>query len=243
MSDVNLTRSARPPALVRPGGVPGHNRTLLNANRQAMLLLGMSMDATGDPKGRILREWRLQLGIDPSLLATQACMSLSQLYELEDGGHSRFYSDSLRRQAARRVARLLGLDWDRIEAKDQGAQPSISNVVALQRTPVTVNGVLAAAAMAPPAMDADVPLATPLGTPPPAVAAEQAIPMGLAAPASETLLVEPPGGQFTSSAKASPQPSSSGWSTLLALLLVVVAGAAAGYGFAEYSPYRLYWPW
>ena len=72
---------------VRPGGVPGHYRTLLNANRQAMLLLGMSMDATGDPKGRILREWRLQLGIDPSLLATQACMSLSQLYELEDGGH------------------------------------------------------------------------------------------------------------------------------------------------------------
>lgn len=241
MSDVNLTRSARPPALVRQGGVPGHNRTLLNANRQAMHQLGTPMDATVDPKGRILREWRLQLGIDPSLLATQACMSLSQLYELEDGGHSRFYSDSLRRQAARRVARLLGLDWDRIEAGVQSEQPSISNVVALQRTPVTVNGVLEVAMMKPAVTADGVPIGTPFVAP--ALADEQAIPMGLAAPASETLLVEPQGGKFTPETKTPTAPKSSGWSTLLALLLVVVAGAAAGYGFAEYSPYRLYWPW
>jgi len=142
------------------------------------------------------------------------------------------------------VAKLLGLDWDQIEAGVHTEQPGSSNVVTLQRPPAAKEtlpvAAMAAAAMTPAFEGVHAPVAVP------AVALDsdvQAIPMGLAAPASETLLVEPQGGMFTTEAKTPTAPKSSGWSTLLALLLVVVAGAAAGYGFAEYSPYRLYWPW
>ncbi len=257
MPDLNFTRSVRPPALVRQGGVPGHARTLQNANREAMHMLGMPMDTPGDPKGRVLRECRLQQGIDPSLLATQACMSLSQLYELENGGHSRFYSDSLRRQAARRVARLLGLDWDQIEVGEPSQSPSTSNVVSLQRTLATGSALHVASVMTPAVSPVEAPVSAggDLSVEAPAVvtaanadanaeADAHAVSMGLATPACETLLVQPPGGEFAATVKASSAPTkSSGWSTLFALLLVVMAGAAAGYAFAEYSPYRLYWPW
>jgi hypothetical protein len=95
----------KPSALLRPSNAPGRIRSLQSANRDALHMLGHAAQSTGDLKGQALRQLRVQLGIDPSLLATQACMSLSQLYELEDGGNSRFYSDSLRRQAGRRVIR------------------------------------------------------------------------------------------------------------------------------------------
>lgn len=252
MPNLNFTRSVRPPALVRQGSVPGHARTLQNANREAMHMLGMSMDTPGDPKGRVLRECRLQQGIDPSLLATQACMSLSQLYELENGGHSRFYSDSLRRQAARRVARLLGLDWDQIEEGEPSQQPSTSNVVSLQRTLATGSALHVASVMTPAVSPVEAPdsAGADLAVEVPAIVTAanadteaHAVSMGLATPACETLLVQPSVGEFATAVKASSAPPKySRWSTLLALLLVMT-GAAAGYAFAKYSPYRLYWPW
>ncbi len=114
MPALKTNHPVKQPALVRQGGIPGHARTLQTANHEALRHLGWPSDATGDPKGRQLRQLRLQLGIDPALLATQACISLSQLYELEDGGSSRFYSNSLRNQAGRRIARLLGENWDQM---------------------------------------------------------------------------------------------------------------------------------
>jgi hypothetical protein len=248
MSDLRLNFPTRPPALVRQGGAPGHTRTLQNANREALNHLGWPMDATGDPKGRVLRQLRLQLGIDPSLLATQACMSLSQLYELEDGGNSRFYSDSLRRQAGRRVARLLGTDWDRLETDEKHKGSGTSNVVPLQRpmpapnsnAPMTPEIVEVKVRVAPersPSVTMVVNEPSITDTP-----EDQAISMGLATPASETLVVEPPETHYAATA-TKPVKKTSFWSTLWILVLVVGTGAASGYAFVEYSPYRLYWPW
>ncbi len=241
MSDLKLNFPSRMPSLVRQGSTPGHVRTLQHANREALRQLGWSEEASSDAKGRVLRQLRLQLGLDPSLLATHACISLSQLYELEDGGHSRFYSASLRRQAGRRVATLLGVNWDQMVQDDSGTPPSASNVVPLQRpTPPQVPATF----VAPVASKA--PSATPAPTlaDPDAVASNDplAVPMGLSTPASETLLVDKEPPQFVAPAEPVPAKSSV-WLTLGLVLLVVALGAAGGYAFVEYSPYYLYWPW
>jgi len=243
MSDLKFNPPNKP-ALVRKSGAPGLTRTLQNANKEALHLLGQALDTPGDPKGRVLRQLRLQMGIDPSILATQACMSLSQLYELEEGGISLFYSDSLRRQAGRRVAHLLGADWDGLALQEQDKpHATISNVVPLQRA-----GVLAATApiasipvQPPPAlpqlitMSADEPRHT--------THEGQAVHMGLTTPASETLLVEPATLPHITMANHA-QEKTGGWGRdIMPLLLIIAAGAASAYAFVEYSPYRLYWPW
>lgn len=241
MSDLKFNPPSRP-SLVRKSGAPGLTRTLQNANKEALHLLGQAMGTPGDPKGRVLRQLRLQIGIDPSILATQACMSLSQLYELEEGGISLFYSDSLRRQAGRRVARLLGADWDSLALEERDkSHPTASNVVPLQRP-----GVVTAVPLIPP-----VPILTPQALaqsitmpadePPPSARDDQAVHLGLTTPASETLLVEPTALPHITTANHT---QASGWGgVILALLFIMAAGAAGAYAFVEYSPYRLYWPW
>jgi hypothetical protein len=244
MPDLKTQPPVRQSALVRQGGGPGQTRTLQTANKEALNHLGLPSDTPGDPKGRVLRLLRLQSGIDPSLLATQACMSLSQLYELEDGGNSRFYSDSLRRQAGRRVARLLGADWDHMELEERNFSHIASNVVPLQRPgtitvppPVVEPKVHVesehdqAVTMAPDHVKPSLPLND-----------NQALFMGLATPALETILVKPSSSPYALSASTEKK-ASSFWSTLLVLLLVCTLGVAAAYAFVEYSPYRLYWPW
>ena len=130
-------------ALSRHNTVSGRARTLQSAKKEALDTLGQPEISTLDPKGRVLRQLRIQSGIDPSELATQACMSLSQLYELEQGESYRFYSDSLRRQAGRRVARLLGADWDNIEQQAHTIASVSSNVVPLQRpSPASIDAAL-----------------------------------------------------------------------------------------------------
>lgn len=69
-----------------------------------------------DVRGQHLRQLRLQRDLDPVLLATQACISLRQLQQLETGEHSLFYSAGLRNQAGRRVAALLGAQWDELDS-------------------------------------------------------------------------------------------------------------------------------
>lgn len=244
MSDLRFQQPIRQPALVRQGGGPGHTRTLQNANKEALHHLGLPSETPGDPKGRVLRQMRLQMGIDPSLLATQACMSLSQLYELEDGGNSRFYSESLRRQAGRRVARLLGADWDRMEQEERLFGHSASNVVPLQRpvtSPMPPAIVEVKVRVAPEPLQAITMAADEAPTTP----APKVLPtvfMGLATPASETVLVEPPVLHYIAPAVEVQTPSSDG-RTVLILLTVIALGAAGAYVFVEYSPYRLYWPW
>jgi hypothetical protein len=234
---------------MRQGVGPGHSRTLQNANREALHLLGLPMNTTGDPKGRVLRQLRLQLSLDPSLLATQACMSLSQLYELEDGGNSRFYSDSLRRQAGRRVARLLGADWDRMELEEKSKAPTPSNVVQLQRpsvhvadnVPTTPEIVEVKVRVMPEQAHSVTSIAqeTPVMD---SINSDQAVSMGLEAPAVEVLLVAPPKVQYAATAVKTVK-ERSGWSSVVTWLLVIAFCSAAYYAFEEYSPYRFYWPW
>jgi hypothetical protein len=239
MSDVKINQATRQPALTRQGGIPGHARTLQTANREALRHLGWPIDATVDPKGRQLRQLRLQLGIDPALLATHACMSLSQLYELEDGGNSRFYSDSLRRQAGRRVARLLGADWDQMLLDDRHPESGLSNVVPLQRP----NTHTAAARHGDPIHSSTEDRLSDLrpAATTPAVDPDAPVSMGLATPATETLVITPKSEVYA--AHPGHARKSAGGSPLLTLLVLVALGAAGVYAFNEYSPYRLYWPW
>jgi hypothetical protein len=244
MSDLKLNPPNRP-SLVRKSGAPGLTRTLQNANKEALHMLGQAMDTPGDPKGRVLRQLRLQMGIDPSILATQACMSLSQLYELEEGGISLFYSDSLRRQAGRRVAHLLGADWDSLALDERDKpHPAASNVVPLQRPgTVTAAPVIAQVKVElPQEPSASITMIADEPQPMPVAHAEQAVPMGLTTPASETLLVEPAALPHITTAPQTQRKA--GWGgVLMTLLFICATGAAGAYAFVEYSPYRLYWPW
>ncbi len=74
--------------------------------------LGWGHDESQDPKGSMLRKLRLERNVDPAILATRACVSVKQLFALEKGLPQPFPSDALRRQAGRKVAGILGADWD-----------------------------------------------------------------------------------------------------------------------------------
>jgi hypothetical protein len=152
MPELMLTSFSKNSSLSRTLARPGHNKNLLQANRDAVTLLGLGNDATFDMKGQILRQLRLTQNLDPAVLATEACISVAQLYEIEKGVDSLFYSDNLRQQAARRIAQLLGIDWDHIDESFGGMQTA-SNVVTLQRStvvrginPTTSNSFVSAAA-------------------------------------------------------------------------------------------------
>ena len=89
------------------------NGALLAANTRAMAELGPPPDTDSqDIRGQALRLLRIQKSWEPVALATQACISLRQLYQLESGETSLFYSTGLRNQAGRRVAAILGSQWD-----------------------------------------------------------------------------------------------------------------------------------
>jgi hypothetical protein len=85
---------------------------LRRANAQAFSEVLMTQGVSADPRGRQLQWLREHHGLDPVDLATLACISLRQLYQLECGEDSLFYNTALRDQAGRRVAVLLGVQWD-----------------------------------------------------------------------------------------------------------------------------------
>jgi len=91
---------------------PGQKQLLSQANERASSLYDSPPVESRDPQGIALRQLRLAKNLDAATLASQACLSVPQLYELESGESSLFYSSSLRNQAGRRVARLLDADWD-----------------------------------------------------------------------------------------------------------------------------------
>ena len=74
--------------------------------------LGWGTEESLDPKGCVLRQMRLDRNVDPAILATRACVSVKQLFALEQGLPQPFPSETLRRQAGRKVAGILGVDWD-----------------------------------------------------------------------------------------------------------------------------------
>ena len=63
-----------------------------------------------DVNGDRLRDLRLLARLDLSELAKRAALSSTQLEQLENGTHGSFYNASIRRQAARKVALILGAD-------------------------------------------------------------------------------------------------------------------------------------
>lgn len=86
-------------------------RNLLNANKSSQMFIGVQSTETEDPSGCVLRKLRIQQGLDPSVVASHACISVWQLYELETGKDTLFYTAGLRTRAAERVARFLKSDW------------------------------------------------------------------------------------------------------------------------------------
>lgn len=54
-----------------------------------------------------LEHLRLAAGLDLQTLARKACLSVTQIKQLECGESSSFYSESIRAQASRRVIAIL----------------------------------------------------------------------------------------------------------------------------------------
>lgn len=120
--------------LLRSSSRLHQKRSLQEANAVSLQLSGNQLHQSTDPHGQVLRQLRQAMRLDPSSVATQACISLGQLYELETGGRRLFYSETLRHQAARRVARLLDSDWDAIVAGQVGVGPSAVTAAASAMT-------------------------------------------------------------------------------------------------------------
>ena len=86
-------------------------RNLLNANKSSQMFIGVQSTEREDPNGCVLRKLRIQQGLDPSVVASHACISVWQLYELETGKNTLFYTPGLRTRAAERVASFLNSNW------------------------------------------------------------------------------------------------------------------------------------
>jgi hypothetical protein len=113
---MNNDQPPPPRKLLRPANKLHQRRWLEQANQVSLELSGNQVQQSADPHGQVLRQLRQYQQRSPSEIATLACISLGQLYELETGGQRLFYSQALRQQASRRVAQLLGSDWDDIVA-------------------------------------------------------------------------------------------------------------------------------
>lgn len=89
-------------------------RNLLLANKNSERFIGHHPPHTDDPFGGVLRHLRTEQGVEACEVASKACISVWQLYELETGKDTLFYTPGLRLKAAQRVAALLGSDWSDI---------------------------------------------------------------------------------------------------------------------------------
>lgn len=219
----------RTSSLSRSSSRPGQNESLLHANRVSLSHMGKCADASQDPKGRHLRQLRLNKEIDPAELATQACISLAQLYEIEQGLSSRFYSPALREQAARRVAKLLDADWDHL---GEMALPNKPATTIFERPwPLSID------TTSPSTVDEPLPsMVDPKSMVLPAL--DQPIALGLSTPCTEP-------DESLSQANAlalqkARRANRSRW--LMGSLVLLLAGGLA-YGLSDWNPYVLDWPW
>jgi hypothetical protein len=89
-------------------------RHLLQANKNLEAFIGEQNSDTNDCFGRVLRRLRVQHGVEAFVVASNACITVWQLYELETGKDTLFYTSGLRYKAAQRVAEFLGADWSDI---------------------------------------------------------------------------------------------------------------------------------
>lgn len=89
-------------------------RHLLEANKIQETFIGDQNAETHDRFGRVLRRLRVQQGVEAFVVASKACITVWQLYELETGKDTLFYTPGLRYRAAQRVAEFLGTSWSDI---------------------------------------------------------------------------------------------------------------------------------
>jgi len=80
----------------------------------------MSNTSTDRIIGEILREWRVSQQLEISELANSASLSVAQIQQLESGGVSLFYTASIKENAARKVAHLLGGNPDSVIRSHDG---------------------------------------------------------------------------------------------------------------------------
>lgn len=155
-----------------------HSSALLAANTRAQSEISdVPKTRSDDPRGQAMRQLREHLQLDAVLLATQACISLRQLYQLESGESSLFYNSALRDQAGRRVASLLGQSWETLGQKPLPiGQDTAPKVVSLHSAQAT-------------AQPAENPAHAAHAT---SAAADEAPPIGLQREATETLTLPPP---------------------------------------------------
>lgn len=153
---------------------------LMAANQRAHAEITHSDAPSRDARGGQLRLLRTRQDMDPVWLATQACISVRQLYQLENGETSLFYSEGLRNQAGRRVAFLLGAQWDALAQLDQTTS---APAAVPDRVLRLVSGPAAATPL--PGVGPSAPASTD-------PVARQDFPMGLTKPAADTVLAEVP---------------------------------------------------
>jgi hypothetical protein len=140
MQDLRLSNFGKSTSSFKGLSRPGQTNSLLFSNREAMIHLGHGLESSTDPKGKLLRQLRILHRVDPSLLASHACISLAQLYQIEQGDESLFYSATLRQQAARRISRLLGVEWDTLNLST--VNTSANNIIPLQfASSIKLNGI------------------------------------------------------------------------------------------------------
>lgn len=71
-------------------------------------------DTSPTINGALLRLKREERGWLVSDMATRACMSIKQIRQLEEGGSSSFYSESVKLTSAKKVGAILGLTADEV---------------------------------------------------------------------------------------------------------------------------------
>lgn len=99
--------------------------------------------------GELLRLKRESMGWLVGDLATRACMSVKQIRQLEEGGSSSFYSESVKLTSAKKVGAILGLTPDEVFGVVSQKPVSVSDEDPSQTVDVTP---------ADPAADIEVPL-------------------------------------------------------------------------------------
>ncbi len=237
MSNLKSWSSPESGSVLARGQRKAPHGALLAANTRALAEIGpLPEPVDQDVRGQALRQLRMQKGWDAVSLATQACISLRQLYQLESGETTLFYSQSLRNQAGRRVAALLGTRWDELEPT---VQPSVQDK--------HLKLVSTAAKEAPTVTLLAEP--SPLRDPVPAANNERKlateVPMGLAKPAMDTLVVPTPVmAKINRPAEENPTSHNTRqrlhpvW-TVVGWLLAAAAGAGTGSALAMFWGVRL----
>ena len=92
------------------------------------------MSQAHDINGELLKLRREERGWAQSDMATRACMSVKQIRQLEEGGISAFYSESVKIAAAKKVAGILGLTADQVWVMPE-TQPEPEHEVAHEAQP------------------------------------------------------------------------------------------------------------